>query len=185
VLRKGYGVESYLVRWRGRFKASYGIVELPCEDGFSFSPLGDIVPEPFDRLRINSASGRRERGFPVLHYNPAMPVKNSQVKPSPKKNFNATPSARFAEHLPQIRRCIFHMIIQSLNRRIWGRTGRGDFYCQKAALVVEVDGDIHDLQQEEDARREKVLREMGLRIVRFRNEEVLKNLSAVWGRYAG
>jgi very-short-patch-repair endonuclease len=31
-------------------------------------------------------------------------------------------------------------------------------------LVVELDGDIHDLQQEEDARREKVLREMGLRI---------------------
>ena len=31
------------------------------------------------------------------------------------------------------------------------------------ALVIEVDGDIHDLQQEEDARREKVLREMGLR----------------------
>ena len=39
-----------------------------------------------------------------------------------------------------------------------------DFYCHKAALVVEVDGDIHDLQQEEDARREKVLREAGLRI---------------------
>ena len=26
-----------------------------------------------------------------------------------------------------------------------------DFYCHKAGLVVEVDGDIHDLQQEEDA----------------------------------
>jgi len=38
-----------------------------------------------------------------------------------------------------------------------------DFYCHKAGLVVEVDGDVHDLQQEEDARREKVLREMGLR----------------------
>ena len=25
-----------------------------------FSPSGDIVPEPFDRLRINSAGGRRE-----------------------------------------------------------------------------------------------------------------------------
>ena len=24
-----------------------------------------------------------------------------------------------------------------------------DFYCHKSALVVEVDGDIHDLQQEE------------------------------------
>jgi hypothetical protein len=26
-----------------------------------------------------------------------------------------------------------------------------DFYCHKAALVLEVDGDIHDLQREEDA----------------------------------
>lgn len=52
-----------------------------------------------------------------------------------------------------------------------------DFYCHRAALVVEVDGDIHDLQQEEDARREKALNEIGLRIVRFRNDEVLKNLS--------
>ena len=56
-----------------------------------------------------------------------------------------------------------------------------DFYCHRAALVVEVDGDIHDLQQEEDARREKVLIEMGLRILRFRNDEVVKNLAAVIG----
>ena len=57
-----------------------------------------------------------------------------------------------------------------------------DFYCHKAALVIEVDGDIHDLQQEEDARREKVLNEMGLRVVRFRNEEVERGLSAVLGK---
>ena len=57
-----------------------------------------------------------------------------------------------------------------------------DFYCHKAGLVVEVDGDIHDLQQEQDARHEKVLGEMGLRIVRFRNEEVVKDLSAVLGK---
>ena len=57
-----------------------------------------------------------------------------------------------------------------------------DFYCHKAGLVVEVDGDIHDLQQEEDARREKVLSEMGLQIVRFGNEEVMKGLSAVVGK---
>jgi len=54
-----------------------------------------------------------------------------------------------------------------------------DFYCHRAALVVEVDGDIHDLQQEEDARREKVLIEMGLRIFRFRNDEILSNLPVV------
>ncbi len=57
-----------------------------------------------------------------------------------------------------------------------------DFYCHKAALVVEVDGDIHDLQQEEDERREKVLTGMGLRIVRFGNDEIVENLSAVVGR---
>jgi len=54
-----------------------------------------------------------------------------------------------------------------------------DFYCHKSALVVEVDGDIHDLQQEEDMRWERALHELGLRIVRFRNDEVVKNLSAV------
>jgi very-short-patch-repair endonuclease len=54
-----------------------------------------------------------------------------------------------------------------------------DFFCHKADLVVEVDGDIHDLQQEEDARREKVLGGLGLKMVRFRNDDVLKNLSTV------
>jgi very-short-patch-repair endonuclease len=38
-----------------------------------------------------------------------------------------------------------------------------DFYCHRAGLVVEVDGDIHDLQREEDARREKALSAVGLR----------------------
>ena len=57
-----------------------------------------------------------------------------------------------------------------------------DFYCHKAGLVIEVDGDVHDLQKEEDARREKVLREMGLRVVRFRNEEVEKDLASVSGK---
>ncbi len=60
-----------------------------------------------------------------------------------------------------------------------------DFYCHKAGLVVEVDGDIHDLQKEEDVRREKVLREMELRVVRFGNDEVVKNLSAVAGKIQG
>ncbi len=57
-----------------------------------------------------------------------------------------------------------------------------DFYCHQAGLVIEVDGDVHDLQKEEDERREKVLTEMGLRIVRFGNDEVERDLSAVVGR---
>ena len=58
---------------------------------------------------------------------------------------------------------------------------------------MEVDGDIHDLQQEEDARREKALRELGLRTCAdgspfahrvealpfqgFRNDEVVRDAS--------
>jgi len=46
-----------------------------------------------------------------------------------------------------------------------------------------VDGDIHDLQQEEDARQEKVLSALGLRIVRFRNDEIVMTRSSPqwWG----
>lgn len=47
----------------------------------------------------------------------------------------------------------------------------------KAALVIEVDGDIHDLQQEEDAPPPP-----SGRWGRFRNEEVMKDLSAVVGK---
>ena len=54
-----------------------------------------------------------------------------------------------------------------------------DFYCHKSALVIEVDGDVHDLQKEEDERREMVLSALGLRVVRFGNDEVVRNLSAV------
>lgn len=57
-----------------------------------------------------------------------------------------------------------------------------DFYCHKAGWVVEVDGDIHDLQKDEDERREKVLREMGLRVVRFRNDDVMRSLSTVMNK---
>jgi very-short-patch-repair endonuclease len=57
-----------------------------------------------------------------------------------------------------------------------------DFYCHKAALVVEVDGDIHDLRQEEDARRQKALSELGLRVARFGNDEVVRNVSVVVGQ---
>jgi leucyl-tRNA synthetase len=49
-------------------------------------------------------------------------------------------------------------------------------------LVVEVDGDVHDLQKDEDTRREKALSALGLRFVRFKNDEVLKDLSAVVGK---
>ena len=53
-----------------------------------------------------------------------------------------------------------------------------DFYCHTAALVVELDGGVHrSLEQAQaDLIRDKVLRELGLRVVRFRNEEITSRL---------
>lgn len=62
-----------------------------------------------------------------------------------------------------------------------------DFYCHKAALVIEVDGAIHDddAQKEYDIKREQVLNALGLRVVRFRNDEIEKNLLYVVEKIKG
>jgi very-short-patch-repair endonuclease len=51
-----------------------------------------------------------------------------------------------------------------------------DFYCHTQALVVEVDGDIHDLQQDYDVERSNYLIARGFRMLRVSNEDVLQNL---------
>ena len=42
-----------------------------------------------------------------------------------------------------------------------------DFFCPAARLIVEVDGDIHDYTQEEDAIRQEFLETQGFRVIRF------------------
>ncbi len=54
-----------------------------------------------------------------------------------------------------------------------------DFYCAKARPVIEVDGPIHDYTPEEDAIRQVYLESRGLRVLRFRNDEVLTNMEGV------
>ena len=54
-----------------------------------------------------------------------------------------------------------------------------DFYCAKARLVVEVDGPIHDRQAEEDAKRTEFLASHALRIIRFKNDDVLTDIDNV------
>lgn len=54
-----------------------------------------------------------------------------------------------------------------------------DFYCHSVGLVIEVDGEIHDTQQEYDRHREIIFSTKGLRIIRFTNEQVINNIEAV------
>jgi leucyl-tRNA synthetase len=59
-----------------------------------------------------------------------------------------------------------------------------DFYCDAHRLVVELDGAVHDSLEarDYDREREKYLRDLGYRILRFRNEEILSNIERVRGR---
>ncbi len=53
-----------------------------------------------------------------------------------------------------------------------------DFYCSSAKLVVEVDGVSH-IDSPTDGRRDAWMNARGIRVLRFSNEEVLRNLEGV------
>ena len=54
-----------------------------------------------------------------------------------------------------------------------------DFYCPKLKLVIEIDGVSHDEKIEYDKRRISRLNEFGVRILKFWDFEVKKNLNGV------
>jgi very-short-patch-repair endonuclease len=47
-----------------------------------------------------------------------------------------------------------------------------DFYCAEKKLIVELDGKIHEFQKEYDNNRDNILQELGLKILRIKNEEM-------------
>ena len=57
-----------------------------------------------------------------------------------------------------------------------------DFYCPQAKLVIEIDGSVHDNQQEYDQEREKILEIFGYQIVRFKNAQIKTELESVLAR---
>lgn len=59
-----------------------------------------------------------------------------------------------------------------------------DFYCHRAGLAIELDGDIHqgEEQRKFDAQRETAFRDLGLRLIRFKNTQIEGDLSAVLGQ---
>ena len=56
-----------------------------------------------------------------------------------------------------------------------------DFYCHELKLVIEVDGGIHNTLETEiyDKERGDILEELGLTVIRFKNEDVNNNLLEV------
>ncbi len=56
-----------------------------------------------------------------------------------------------------------------------------DFYCPAKRLAIEIDGDNHDApeQKDYDHERTRFLRSCYIRVVRFRNNEVMRNIRGV------
>ena len=54
-----------------------------------------------------------------------------------------------------------------------------DFACHDRHVIVEIDGGYHDYQYEDDMSRKKYLEDQGWMLIRFDNEDVLKDLEAV------
>ena len=54
-----------------------------------------------------------------------------------------------------------------------------DFYCSKLWLGIEIDGSSHDDREEYDRQRDRKLSALGIKIVRYRNDEVFDHLDFV------
>ena len=56
-----------------------------------------------------------------------------------------------------------------------------DFYCHSLKLVIEIDGGVHlNVEQKEyDIGREAEMKYWGIKIIRFKNEEIEENIDQV------
>ena len=54
-----------------------------------------------------------------------------------------------------------------------------DFFCFEKKLVVEIDGGIHETQKDYDELRTLIINELGIKVIRFSNEEVMNNIEKV------
>ena len=56
-----------------------------------------------------------------------------------------------------------------------------DFYCEELKLVIELDGDIHELEEikHNDIERQKNIEEFNITVLRFTNEDIFSNPDVV------
>ena len=55
-----------------------------------------------------------------------------------------------------------------------------DFYCSKILLAIEIDGDSHYEKENYDFKRTNILNNLGIKIIRYTNLEIIKNIEGVY-----
>ena len=80
---------------------------------------------------------------------------------------------------------LWHGVLKNLPLRFQRQKVIGhyiaDFYCHKAKLVIEVDGNQHNAKKarEYDCIRTQTFESMGLQVLRFTNREIEDNLAQI------
>ena len=54
-----------------------------------------------------------------------------------------------------------------------------DFFCFEKKTIIEIDGKIHRCRKKKDNLRTKILNSLGIRVLRFYNEDVENDLDYV------
>jgi very-short-patch-repair endonuclease len=54
-----------------------------------------------------------------------------------------------------------------------------DFYCSKLRLAIEIDGSSHIKKSVYDEERDKFLIQIGIKTIRFTNNDVIKDINTV------
>ncbi len=91
------------------------------------------------------------------------------------------------EHMTDAEKCLWTKIRmkQLMGYQFYRQKPVGDyivdFFCPRAKLVVEVDGSQHlsDEIHEYDQNRDEYMSSLGLRVLRFNNNDVLANINGV------
>jgi very-short-patch-repair endonuclease len=130
--------------------------------------IGSPHPQPLSQVR----RGEPERGN-YWEITPSLKQKMTEVA----REFRKKPTAS-EDFLWQAIR----------SRRLDGRKFRRqqpigafvvDFFCGSERLIVEVDGRIHESQQERDRQRQELLESLNLKVLRVTSKQVETDLNSV------
>ena len=59
-----------------------------------------------------------------------------------------------------------------------------DFYCSELNLAIEIDGSSHNKRKGYDETRDKFLYQIGIKTIRFTNDEILNQINIVKNKLA-
>jgi len=54
-----------------------------------------------------------------------------------------------------------------------------DFYCSASKLIIEIDGSVHENKKDYDRARDCIVKNLGLKVLRFDNDQLLNDIEMV------